>query len=164
MNLLSKLDKRRLGTFCGTLVLALGCGYVMQNVLSVQAAVTPSSVPNIAHVMVPQAPRAALTTSLKPAPILKDRVTETKDRVANQDCVPQLVVTPAPAATLTVDVSAPCHAVQREAHLAEKLLPIAQLVALGLAQEVRLVDVAESLAKASQCDPLNDLQVTQSAG
>ena len=113
MNLFSKLDKRRLGTFCGTLVLALGCGYVMQNVLSVQAAVTPSSVPNIAHVMVPQAPRAALTTSLKPAPILKDRVAETKDRVANQGCVPQLVVTPAPAATLTVDVSAPCHALAR---------------------------------------------------
>ena len=60
-------------------------------------------------------------------------------------------------------VSAPCHIVQREAHLAEKFLAITQLVALGLAQKVRLVEVAESLTEASQCDPLYDLQVSKTA-
>ena len=60
-------------------------------------------------------------------------------------------------------VSASCHAVQREAHLAEKLLAITQLVTFDLAQKVRLVDVAEAHTEASQGDPLNDLQVTQSA-
>ena len=54
-------------------------------------------------------------------------------------------------------VGAPCHAVQREAHLTEKLLTIAQLVAFGLAQKVRLVDLAEPGPKASQRDPLNHL-------
>ena len=54
-------------------------------------------------------------------------------------------------------VGAPCHAVQRETHLAEKLLAIAQLVALGFAQKIRLVDLAEPGPEASQRDPLNDL-------
>ena len=61
-------------------------------------------------------------------------------------------------------VSAPRHVVQCESHLAEKLLAIPQLVALGLAQKVRLVDVAKALTEASERDPLYDLQVSKTAG
>ena len=61
-------------------------------------------------------------------------------------------------------IGATRHGVQCKPNLTQKFLPIAQLVALGVTQKVRLIDFAEPGAKAPQRDPLNDLKIPEASG
>ena len=118
MRLFKTLNQKRWITVFVTLGLALACGHVMQNVLVPS---TPDPAAELARAepgLMPREPRATDVKLVRP-PILPDRVAMTA--MPDDDpvgCAPKLNVSPAPAATLNIELLAPCHA-QARAHITQ---------------------------------------------
>lgn len=125
MKLIASLDRRRLVTVVVTLTLAFLSGHLMQSGLSKTAPINPanttiitdtgqvSAVPGLTDRPqgVPELPVADAAPVLETPPVLPLRVNEARlDRTVG--CAPRLEVTPAPAATLRIDLLTPCAANQ----------------------------------------------------
>lgn len=113
MRIFKSLDKRRWGTALITLVLAFSSGYITQHVLAERGPAVMVSQPSAEPGPMPLAPVATLRPQLARPPILANRVAQPASRPENQGCKPQLSVTPAPAATLRIELGAPCHGLAR---------------------------------------------------
>lgn len=111
MRLFSSLNTRRWPTVLATLVIASACGHLTQAVWG-----RTVSEPALATVTepgpLPSAPHGTYMQLQRP-PVMADRAAATATEVEDQSCRPQLNITPAPAATLHVEVSAPCHGLAR---------------------------------------------------
>lgn len=103
-------DKRRWATVAVTLGLAFLSGHVMQFALSEREPVA-LRLERIEPGPVPRFPESSGGAALSAPPILSERTREirrgTGDNIVN--CEPRLVTAPAPAATLRIDLFAPCH-------------------------------------------------------
>lgn len=103
MSFFASLDRRRWVTVIVTLALAFASGYLMEHVLTERTAELPDPPSQ------PKPPAAMQVPALRTPPVLPDRARERRlasDR--NHGCRPRLFVNPAPAATLRVDLYAPC--------------------------------------------------------
>lgn len=107
MQFFTSLNKRRWFVASVTLVLAFFSGHVMQHVLA-KGAVETEVILASADAVIPVAPRATRVQLAAP-PIMADRVSATAAQAEDISCRPQLNVATAPAATLHVEVTAPCH-------------------------------------------------------
>lgn len=118
MRFFTTLNTRRWATAFATLVLAFASGHVTQVVWG-RTIMDPTLVAVSEQMPLPFAPRGA-EVQLRRPPILADRVSATATEVEaeNQSCRPQLSIAPAPAATLHVEVIAPCHGLVR-AHVTQ---------------------------------------------
>ena len=119
MKVFATLDWRRAVTAVVALFLALGCGYLMQNVLASDHPIaTVGDEPDAAPVLresepddnLPVPPAATLVPLKIDAPIMPERAKESEEiwHEASADCSPSLVVTNQPAAMLKVTLRAPC--------------------------------------------------------
>lgn len=111
MRFFSSLNTQRWTTAFVTLVVAFACGHLTQAVWG-RTISEPAQVALSDQGEVPFAPRGT-DMQLKRPPVMTDRVAITATEVEEQSCRPQLNVTPAPAATLYVEVTAPCHGLVR---------------------------------------------------
>ncbi len=114
MKLFKSLDKRRWGTAAITLMVAFCSAYVTQNFVAERSSVTMVSAPIVEPGPLPLAPAATLyPPPLSRPPVLADRVSRPRSATENPGCRPQLAVNPAPAATLRIELTAPCHGLVR---------------------------------------------------
>lgn len=118
MRFFNSRSTRRWSVAFATLILAFVSGHVTQTVWGrtiEEPALVAASEPG----PMPVAPRAAHMQLQRP-PIMMDRVAGTANdaEAEDQSCRPQLSISPAPAATLHVEVIAPCHGLVR-AHVTQ---------------------------------------------
>ena len=114
MRFFNSRSTRRWSVAFATLILAFVSGHVTQTVwgrtIAEPTLVTASDEPG----PMPVAPRAVHMQLQRP-PVMADRVavTATVSEAEDQSCRPQLSLAPAPAATLHVELIAPCHGLVR---------------------------------------------------
>ena len=115
MTIFKSLKWRRWGTALATLALAFTSGYVMQNRLSDRAPVESTQLAAFGPATdqpkaLPSQPTATRLLTLDRPPVLADRVDEPlTGKEADPGCAPTLSVSAAPAATLRITLTAPCH-------------------------------------------------------
>lgn len=119
MKFFATLDWRRVMTAIVALFLALGSGYLMQNVLaSDQPVANVGDEPDAAPILqqsepddsLPTPPAATLVPLEIDAPVMPDRADESAEvwHEASAECAPSLLVSAQPAAMLKVTFRAPC--------------------------------------------------------
>lgn len=113
MRIFTTLDKRRWSTALITLAVAFASGYVTQYVVAERRPNTYVSVPSAEPGPLPLAPTATLRVHLLPPPVLPNRAALATSAPKSHGCRPDLKVEPAPAATLRIELSAPCHGLAR---------------------------------------------------
>lgn len=97
--------KQRWVTVLVTLGLAFASGYIMENELSDRSASRQRAEPPLQ----PEPPSAMQVPSLGTPPMMPGRARERRlVLIGEQGCTPRLFVNPAPAATLRIDLYAPC--------------------------------------------------------
>lgn len=122
MGFFASLDKRRWVTVLATLLLAFLSGHVMQTVLADRADVAttedgPDAGPALRDAdegrkALPVPPAATLIPIILRPPVMPDRVDEPHASTEREGCTPVLVVSAAPAATVRLQLEAPCHALE----------------------------------------------------
>lgn len=119
MRFFASRDRRRWITAGVTLLLAFLSGFLMQHVLIDREPVAAvGGAPDAARELrqteepkpLPVPPAATLVPILLQPPILPDRVDEARAPRDGQACAPRLTAEAAPAATLRLELVAPCHA------------------------------------------------------
>ena len=122
MRFFASLDKRRWGMVLATLALAFLCGHIMQTVLTDGSDFAiidegPDAAPELKKDEEPRAlpvpPAATLVPILQRPPVLPERVGEPHAKLEDTGCTPRLAVDAAPAATVRIQLEAPCHAQKR---------------------------------------------------
>lgn len=116
MGLVTLRTTRRWSVAFATMVLAFASGHVTQTVWG-RNTTEPTYIASPEPGPIPVAPRAA-NAKLKRPPVMADRVAHAASEVEDQSCRPKLSIAPAPAATLHVELIAPCHGLAR-AHVTQ---------------------------------------------